>query len=78
MDRKINEFMNTLTQDEQADYADLERIWDEDFEKAFAASSDQQMEAVVAKPIPEQMEPRFIALLKKLRIHYSKLNLDEI
>jgi hypothetical protein len=56
VDRKINEFMNTLTQDEQADYADLERIWDEDFEKAFAASSDQQMEAVVAKPIPEQME----------------------
>jgi hypothetical protein len=78
MDIKRSEFIKTLTHDEQADYADLERIWDEDWEKAYRATSDPEMVAIVVKAIPEHMEPRFKVLLEKLKIHNSRLNINKI
>jgi hypothetical protein len=75
MDLQTKEFMKTLTTEELADYADLEALWDKNWDIALEIENEEDRMRVVEKSLTDNMEPRFKNILVKLREHNSKLDL---
>ncbi len=78
MNLKTAEFAATLSSQELEDFSDLLKIWDDQFDEALLAVTDEDMNAIISKAHPLELQPRFEALIYKLKIHNSKLDLDTI
>lgn len=78
MNLKISEFSKSLTLDELVYYTDLLKCWDEEFDCALRARTNKDMMSIIRKKQPYEKDPKFIAIILKLKEHNSKINLNNV